>query len=429
MKFHQSLRFRVIALILLFGTLLITLNAGITFLVMGKTFSRLVDTLMETEVDSFLYQYEQNRTAPLPHSQFVKMYKRIEEMPLRFQEVAKTAPPGVHGISGFKNRPPVHIAVIELPDQPFPYYMLFHGHEFFKKNAFLHPLQILMISLALLLVPAMLLGLFFSRMLLRPVMELMDKIKGLNPEKIPDQFSGKPSANEIGMLTSTLESTMSRIKEFIIREKQFTRDASHELRTPLTIIKGAVEIMEEQPEAQNNPLIKRPMARIAHSVAGMETTINTFLWLAREETEPPGTCRVEPVVKKAIADHQHLIKQKNIVVDLDVCTDKSLNVKEEILYIAISNLLRNAFSFTTQGAVFIEIADSYIEIRDTGMGIPEERMASLTQAHTKSRESNGFGLGLSIVSRLCTRYGWELNIESAPGQGTRVRILWKNQDK
>jgi len=59
--------------------------------------------------------------------------------------------------------------------------MLFHGHDFWGKNAFLHPLQILMISLAPLLVPAILLGLFFSRMLLGPVMELMDKIKGLKP--------------------------------------------------------------------------------------------------------------------------------------------------------------------------------------------------------------------------------------------------------
>lgn len=424
MKFYQSIRFRVIAVILLFGTLLITLNAGITFFVMGKTLSRLIDTLMETEVNYFEYQYEQNRTAPLPHSQFVKIYKNIEDIPVRFQEVAKTSPPGVHSISWHKNRPQIHIAVIKLPEKSQPYYMLFHGHDFFKKNAFLHPRQVLMISMALLLIPALLLGIFFSRMLLRPVSELMEKIKGLNPEKIPEQLLGKQSSNEIGMLNRTLENTMVRIKAFIGREKQFTRDASHELRTPLTIIKGAVEIMEQQPEAHKNPLIRKPLGRIAHSVADMETTINTFLWLAREESGPFGTCRVEPVVRKAIADNQHLLNHKNVVVNLDVCTDKILNVKEEILYIAAANLIRNAFNFMTQGTVFIKIGEPYIEVRDTGMGISKEQMDSVTQPHIKSGKSKGFGLGLSIVSRLCSRYGWELEIESEPGQGTRVRILW-----
>jgi signal transduction histidine kinase len=48
------------------------------------------------------------------------------------------------------------------------------------------------------------------------------------------------------------------------------------------------------------------------------------------------------------------------------------------------------------------------------------------QSHIKEATSQGFGLGLSIVSRLCKRFGWQLTIESEPGKGTRTRILWQD---
>jgi signal transduction histidine kinase len=228
------------------------------------------------------------------------------------------------------------------------------------------------------------------------------------------------------MLTRTIETTMNRINAFIQREKQFTRDASHELRTPLTIVKGAVEIMEQQPELDGNPLLKNPLKRISRSVRDMETTIETFLWLAREENGTEEPCRVEPVVRKAIEDNHYLIENKDIRLHLDVFHDKTVRAREEVLYIAVTNLIRNAYHFTSRGSVTITLDEAHIGIQDTGMGIEADKLDSVTQTHIKGEESQGFGLGLSIVSRLCRRFGWQLAIESQAGKGTRVRILWQD---
>ena len=54
-------------------------------------------------------------------------------------------------------------------------------------------------------------------MLYGPMVRLMEIITTLNPEKIPDQLSGREYTNEIGVLTHTIENTMNRIKEFIVR--------------------------------------------------------------------------------------------------------------------------------------------------------------------------------------------------------------------
>jgi len=426
MKFYQSIRFRIVAGILVFGTLLITLNAGITFFVMDNNMTKMVANLIDTEMDAFIYKYEKDRTTQLPHSKYIDMYEGVEKMPRHFKELVKLLPPGVHTVDDSEKKHPISVGVIQLPDKEIPYFMVFHGREFFEENAWLHPKQILMISLALLLIPGIIIGYIISRMLFAPVVTLMEQIKNLNPDNIPARFFQKHANNELGMFTRTVETTMNRINAFILREKQFTRDASHELRTPLTIVKGAVEIMEMQPELETNPLLKKPLKRISRSVRDMETTIETFLWLAREENGTEESCLVAPAARKAISDNQYLIANKDIQLHMDVRKDKSVKVKEEVLYIAITNLIRNAFHFTSQGSVTITIDDTHIEIADTGMGIEADKLDSVTQSHVKGETSQGFGLGLSIVSRLCKRFGWQLTIESEPGKGTRTRILWQD---
>jgi signal transduction histidine kinase len=426
MKFYQSIRFRIVAYTLLSATLLVTLNAGITFFITGKNISRLVENLLSTEVDYFKYRYSMDSETPLPNSKYIKVYRGIESVPGQFRDIVKDLPEGIHWLHDIKHGPPVHIAMLRLPDRATPYYMFFHAHEFIEENSHLNPHQILLILIALLLIPGIIIGYLSARMLFAPVVTLMDKIRSLNPEDIPEQLSERRYTNEIGMLTSTIESTMNRIKKFIQREKEFTRDASHELRTPLTIIKGAMEIMEQQPEMEINPFLKKPLKRAVQSIHDMETTIETFLWLAREEPESAETCQVEPVVRRAVENSRHMIENKDLSVKIDVKHDKIVRIREEVLYIAITNLVRNAFYFTAKGSVTITIESSFIEIRDTGTGIAREQIGSVTLSHIKGEDSPGFGLGLSIVTRLCGRFGWKLTIESQPGRGTCVRIVWNN---
>lgn len=424
MKFYQSLRFRLVATLLIFGALLVIVNGMITFFLMGRNVGRLVDNFLETEIDYFLYQYEKDRTTPLPHSKFITAFRGLDQVPEKFSDLFENLEPGVHAFRPQSNRPPVHVGVVQLPDTKADYYLIFQGRAFFKENDFLTPLQILMLSLALLLIPGTIIGIFATRTLFRPMKPLMEKIRDLRPDKIPEQWVEGSREGELGMLTANIESAMTRIREFITREKQFTRDASHELRTPLTIVKGAVEIMETQPEIEANPLLKNPLDRISKSVRDMEITIETFLWLAREENDAGETCQVDKAVNKAVDNTRHLIENKEVEVNIEIRDNPTLGVKEEILYIAVANLVRNAFQFTTRGSITIVSESHGLSITDTGMGIEPKRLASVTKSHIKGEQSQGFGLGLGIVSRLCRRFGWEFEICSRPGEGTRVEIQW-----
>jgi signal transduction histidine kinase len=386
--------------------------------------SEMIYHLIDTEVVRFKYQYEKDQTTPLPHSNYISTYKCGDALPDQLKERVKDLTPGVHALYPPKSRLPIHVGVIVLPNQESPYYLIFNRNDFFKENTPLHPRYLILIALSLLLILGAIIGYVTSRILYAPVVKLMDQIRGLNPETIPVRLSEARSPNEIGMLTKTIETAMTRINSFIQREKQFTRDASHELRTPLTIVGGAVEIMEQQPEVENNPLLFKPLKRISQSVKDMQATIETFLWLAREENLSNNTCKVALAVQKAVDANRHLIADKDVALQVDILTDKSLQVKEEILYISIINLIRNACQHTDTGTIRIVVDQDHITITDTGVGIDSNQLSNITKPHIKGEKSNGFGLGLSIVERLCHRFGWELEIKSRPGKGTQVSILW-----
>ena len=424
MKFYQSIRFRIVAIILVYGFMMICLNSSIAFFVVRKSMSEMIYQIVDTEVVRFKYQYEQDQTLPLPHSKYISTAKGRDGLPDQLKERVKDLPPGVHAIYPPKSRLPIHVGVVFLPDRESPYYLMFHRNDFFRENTPLYPGSLVLIALSLLLILGAIIGFVTSRILYAPVVKLMDQIRGLNPETIPVRLSEARNPNEIGMLTKTIETAMARINSFIQREKRFTRDASHELRTPLTIVGGAVEIMEQQPEVENNPLLSKPLKRISQSVKDMQATIEAFLWLAREENLSNETCKVTPVVQKALDANRHLIADKDVTLKIDILADKSLQAKEEILFITISNLIRNACQNTDAGTIRIGVDPDRIIITDTGVGIHPNQLSTITRPHIKGEKSDGFGLGLSIVERLCHRFGWELDIKSQPGKGTQISILW-----
>ena len=94
----------------------------------------------------------------------------------------------------------------------------------------------------------------------------------------------------------------------------------------------------------------------------------------------------------------------------------------------ISNLLRNAIRYNKEnGEIFVEVDASSLSVRDTGIGIAEEDQAKVfhrffTVDKSHNGKNGGFGLGLSLVKRICENSGWKLSLESKIGEGSCFRI-------
>lgn len=216
-----------------------------------------------------------------------------------------------------------------------------------------------------------------------------------------------------------------------LMRRDFVSNASHELRTPLSVLRGSVEQMEQEVQAES-PLAK-PLARMRRQCERMTSILQDLLILARLES------RNKPMMAESV-DLSSLVFE--IVDEVraasagpgghDIQSDISSGIRvfgeQEDLHSAISNLIMNAVRYTPEDGditVSLKAADDDVrfEVADTGFGIPQQHLARLTERFYRvdvgrSRESGGTGLGLSIVKHLLEQYNSALEVSSEPGVGS-----------
>jgi two-component system phosphate regulon sensor histidine kinase PhoR len=124
---------------------------------------------------------------------------------------------------------------------------------------------------------------------------------------------------------------------------------------------------------------------------------------------------------------------KNLSLAISIDPDiKEIIADRDRLTQILTNLVENGIKFTDQGGVTFGInkenGRTVIFVEDTGIGIPRQHLSRLGERFyrvdsSRSRQMGGTGLGLAIVKHLVKAHGWDMQIESTPGKGTRVRIV------
>ncbi|MEX0915290.1 MAG: HAMP domain-containing sensor histidine kinase [Wenzhouxiangellaceae bacterium] len=228
---------------------------------------------------------------------------------------------------------------------------------------------------------------------------------------------------EVLALMNALEQFSSRLERFVARERNFTRNASHELRTPLAVIKGNLELLQKFPDLPNRDEV---IERMARTVRDMESLVETLLILARESESKLAWSSVvlNDLVAEQFDQVKRALNKPEVKTSLSADCLLEAEAPERVLGIVFHNLLRNAITFTEKGEVSVHIDEHSVVIRDTGCGMSEADLERAFEpfyrAHDRSNE--GYGLGLAIVSRLCRRFGWPLEVESELGSGTVFRV-------
>jgi two-component system phosphate regulon sensor histidine kinase PhoR len=212
-------------------------------------------------------------------------------------------------------------------------------------------------------------------------------------------------------------------------EREFISNAAHELRTPLAAIVGAVEVL--QAGAKDDPEEReRFLAHLEHQCRRLERLTNALLTLARVQTraEAPRLEIVElcPLLTD-VAQSVH--PAPRVAVEVDCPTELAVFANRPLLEEAILNLASNAVKYTLRGKVVLAASESEpgfidVEVRDTGRGMrPADRNRAVERFYRGDDDSQaGFGLGLAIVAAAAEAMGSSLEIDSAPGHGTAVRL-------
>ena len=235
------------------------------------------------------------------------------------------------------------------------------------------------------------------------------------------------SHGEVRELADALQRYAERLKQYVDREREFTRDVSHELRSPLTVIQMSASTLSQEELSDS---AKRALERIRKSARDMEELTRAFLLLAREaevELSVNEVC-VNDVVAEELERARVLAADKPVSVSVVAQCRIHVQASEKALSSCIGNLLRNAFTYIDNGEVRVMIERNRIRIVDTGPGIESERLAQLFKPFVRGDAVNrpGYGVGLAIVKRLSDRFGWTINLQSTVGVGTTVEVNFPN---
>lgn len=212
---------------------------------------------------------------------------------------------------------------------------------------------------------------------------------------------------------------------------------SHDLRSPFMSILGYSELLNDEHENLDTPTVKKYTERIMDASQNTMSMVDGLLeW---SKLQMGGVVPAHEEVNLANIAHeieklfhpQILKKGLNFITEIDEAI--ILITDPAILRSVIRNLVSNAIKFTPQGGLIKVSAvetRGYIEIEvvDTGIGIPEDMIASLfTMESVQSRKGTasekGTGLGLSLVHDLLQKVGGEISVESTVGTGTVFRVV------
>jgi len=275
-------------------------------------------------------------------------------------------------------------------------------------------------------------GLFLAEFTLRPLKKIIKTVRQITAENLKSRVDLPDTKDEIKKLADTFNGMLEKLDKSFSSHQQFIHDMSHELRTPLTILKGELEVTLKKVRSQ------KEYESILHSsleeMNKISRIIENLLMLARFDNKDV-SLKIKPLdlnqsIQNILDDIKILLEQKVIQINFSGQESIILEADESQLRQAILNILDNAIKYTAQNCkIFVTTEKSSntakIKISDTGIGIAKENLPFIFDRFyrvDKSRNTNGFGLGLSITKSIIETHKGKIEVESQPNQGTTFTI-------
>lgn len=284
------------------------------------------------------------------------------------------------------------------------------------------------------LLVAILGGYLLVRRALRPVEQIAQKAQQITHHNLSERLPVSRSGDELERLSISLNHMIGRLEDAIQNSKRFVADASHELRTPLTVLRGELENLTQNGglnEAERDTLgsMLEEVERLTHIVEGLVALSRLDAGDAKTEWVQFDLAELATTT----ADQMNLLAEdKGISVQCSSNQSVLVEGDRARLKQVVVNLLDNAIKYTARGgsiqlSVTRQNGHAILDVTDSGIGIPAEAVPHVFDRFfrvdkARSRDEGGAGLGLSIVKSICTAHGAEVQVESAPGKGSRFRV-------
>jgi signal transduction histidine kinase len=244
---------------------------------------------------------------------------------------------------------------------------------------------------------------------------------------------GRPRASTLKMrgelqdAKRELEMVNRQLKEMDETNIKFIGIASHELKTPLTAIKANIDFILSEKEGKIPENLKSYLLTIQRNTNRIQMRMDQMLDLSRMKSDRLLFNREPILLSEVIGGYISEVTpvEKRLSIQVDIPRDLLIHADRNALHDILINLLSNAFKFTADGGRVSILAGPkdqsiLVEIKDTGMGIPEDKLQMIFDEfyQVEGGKHGGTGLGLAIAKRLVEEHGGNIWVESQLGKGS-----------
>ena len=264
---------------------------------------------------------------------------------------------------------------------------------------------------------------------LLPLQRLAQAVVRRAPSNL-ESIDARNAPSEIHPLVTALNSLFERLGRAFDSERRFTADAAHELRTPLAALKIQAQVARRSKDTAER---EAAIDKMLEGVDRASRLVEQLLTLARVDPETGmgqgETVDLQRLAEEIIGDHEAQARSKGIALQLNAPGALHIIGHRDSLGILLRNLLDNAIRYTPDGgeievSLTAEAGAVALRIADSGPGIPPAERERIFGRFIRlaGQESNGSGLGLSIVRRITELHRAELHLSESALGGLEVCI-------
>lgn len=216
----------------------------------------------------------------------------------------------------------------------------------------------------------------------------------------------------------------------------FTGRWVHQMKTPISVIQLTLE-NEREKETIPEAVLDSIQEELDRLRKGLEMALYTSRLEQFEHDFHVVPVSLLTVVNEAVADHRKLFIRKAVHPDIRIDEEVEVYSDKKWLTFVLGQLITNAVNYSAGVGDKVELTaylrgkKTVLEVRDYGIGILKEDIRRIFEPYYTGQRgrqySESTGMGLYLVREVCNRLGHQVELESTPGQGTTVRLLFEQQ--
>ncbi|WP_338432621.1 ATP-binding protein [Clostridium tyrobutyricum] len=293
----------------------------------------------------------------------------------------------------------------------------------------------IIISIMIAITIAVIISIIISKQFSEPIKSVSNTSVKLSNGNYDSKSNIKSNIKELDNLTRSINILGKKLKEQDQLRKRLVSDISHEIRTPLNILQNNLEAMIDE----IFPVNKERLNYLNEEVIRFGKLLNNLNVLKQFEDEKLNlnmkTIFLDKLILSVSNKFSIDFKSKNIKFDLNIEKGKNFQIigDEDKLKQVFINLLANAIKFTGPGGtvcieLYVNKNKVIAKVKDNGIGIKKEDLPyifeRLYRGDKSRRETEGSGLGLTIVKKILTLHSAAIDVESTDSTGTSFTLYF-----